>query len=287
MDRDRPTAALLMILRGVLLYLVLTLTGGTLASGDPQAPAAPPSATVAEAKIAPRVSAQPDDPAWSCPATMQLDQASIGTPISLLAHRPPPTEVRMLWDPKWLYCRFTCEDDTPPYLPPGDGLNTRVYQGDAVEVFLDPVGDSRQWFEFQFNARNDRFGQVTVCSAKPEWDANLRLKSDFIARNVWTFPLKELDQVRSAARWAPSAGKWIVDVAIPAALMLKRTGGKNFTPMQLRGNFLRYKWVETSSAAKRQLLSLNWSPIPLYIPHRCPAAFGFITLAGETPSSVP
>lgn len=247
-----------------------------------------PSLAVTEAKLAPLLTAKPDDPAWSAATPVRLNQASIGTPANLLVNPPPRTDVRLLWDPGWLYLRFTCASETAPYFPPqGTPDAQHIYAGDAVEFFLDPVGDARQWFEFQFNARNDRFAQITVCTAPPKWDSSLRLLPDFIARDLWAYPLPNPEQVRSAAAWNPEAKTWIVDAAFPAALVLKRTGLKKFAPMQLRGNLIRYQWLETRPGAKRELLSLNWSPIPRYVPHRCPAAFGFIKLAGVASSSVP
>ena len=264
----------------ILACLVVTMTGAI---------AAPlPSITVPEAKLAPLLTAKPDDPAWKSGTPVVLTQASIGTPTALLSSPPPKTEVRLLWDASDLYVRFTCAEVTAPYFPPATSPDApHIYAGDAVEFFLDPVGDSRQWFEFQFNARNDRFAQITVCTAEPKWDASQRLLSDFIARDLWAYPMPNPEQVRSAAAWLPEAKAWIVDIALPAATVLKRTGLKKFAPMQLRGNLIRYEWLEPSPGAKRELLSLNWSPTPRYVPHRCPTAFGFIKLTGVASSSAP
>src|ERR1700677_2732929 len=141
----------------ILACLVVTMTGAV---------AAPlPSITVPETKLAPLLTAKPDDPAWKTATPVILDQASIGTPAALLTNPPPRTEVRLLWDPTALYVRFTCANEAAPYFPPPDSPDAQhIYAGDAVEFFLDPVGDARQWFEFQFNARNDRFAQITVCT---------------------------------------------------------------------------------------------------------------------------
>jgi hypothetical protein len=264
----------------ILACLVVTMTGAVAA--------ALPSITVPETKLAPLLTAQPDDPAWNAAKPVLLDQASLGTPAALVPNPPPKTEVRLLWDVNNLYVRFTCAEETAPYFPPPDSPDAHhIYAGDAAEFFLDPVGDSRQWFEFQFNARNDRFAQITVCTAEPKSDASLRLLPDFIAHDVWAYPMPNPEQVRSAASWLPGAKTWIVDAAFPAAMLLKRTGLKKFVPMQLRGNLIRYQWIEPAPGAKRELLSLNWSPIPRYVPHRCPAAFGFIKLTGVASSSTP
>jgi hypothetical protein len=241
-----------------------------------------PRITVPATAATPLMTAAADDPAWSHAATI-----SILTPS--LSSTPPPTrsipgtEVRLLWDSQWLYIRFLCHDDQP-YLPV-HGLNAPIYQGDAVEVFLDPVGDCREWMELEFNAANDLFFQNTVCVGEPAWDDSLRLTSMVIARDLWTFPDATLSRLRHAAADWKINGRtvgWIVDIAVPAAPLLKRSGGPKIQTMTLRGNFLRYKWIP-GSGAKRNLLSLNWSPTILYIPHRCPAAFGWIDLSNNPP----
>ncbi len=99
---------------------------------------------------------------------------------------------------------------------------------------------------------------------------------------MWVFPIPDLKGLRTAeASWPQHGTGWIVDAAIPAAALLKRTGLKKFQPMTLRGDFLRYKQVPRAGSAKRDLLSLTWSPIILGIPHRCPAAFGYLELTAE------
>jgi Carbohydrate family 9 binding domain-like len=238
-----------------------------------------PHVKVTQAVATPLVTANADDPAWSQATRIPLDTLSLST-------TPPPaipipgTEVRLLWDADWLYVRFLCKDDHP-YLP-FHGPNAPIYKGDVVEIFLDPVGDCREWMELEFNASNDVYNQITVCTAEPKWDRSLRLNDDFIARDVWTFPNPYLTELRSAAApWKVNGQTvgWIVDAAIPAAGILKRSGLKKLGAMTLRGNFLRYKSVPQATGTKRDLLSLTWSPVVLFIPHRCPAAFGFIDLS--------
>jgi hypothetical protein len=226
----------------------------------------------------PLVTAAADDPAWTAAAVVSLDTPS-------LSSSPPPaipipvTEVRLLWDPAWLYVRFLCHDDQT-YLPV-HGPGAPIYQGDVVELFLDPVGDGREWVELEFNATNDIFQQITLCTGEPKSDAGLRLTQDVISRDMWSFPNANLPHLRSAAApWNVNGQTvgWIVDVAVPAAELLKRLGLKKYQAASLRGNFLRYKHVLLPTSSKRDMLSLVWSPTLLGIPHRSPAAFGFIDL---------
>ncbi len=242
-----------------------------------------PRVAVAAAKTTPTLTATPDDPAWADAAPIPLNTLSLSRTPSPTAPIPG-TEIRLLWAPDWLYVRFLCKDDQT-YLPshqPGEP----VFHGDAVEIFLDPVGDCREWIEVEINAKNEVYDQITLCTGEPKWDRSLRLTDDCIAREIWVLPNGALKNLRTAAApWKVNGQTvgWIVDAAIPAPEFLKRTGLKRFHTMTLRGDFLRYKSIPRASGTGRDLLSLTWSPMVLGIPHRCPAAFGFINLSAPTP----
>lgn len=242
-----------------------------------------PRIAVPPASAKPLVTAAADDPAWSGAALIPLNTLS-------LSSSPPPaapipkTEVRLLWDPEWLYVRFLCEDDQT-YLPV-HGHNAPIYLGDAVEIFLDPVGDCREWVELELNASNDFYNSITLCTTEPKCDRSLHLTGEVIARDIWVFPddadLKDLRSAASPWKVNDKTVGWIVDVAIPASGILKRTGLKKFQAMSLHADFLRYKSIPKATGDKRDLLSLTWSPITLGNPHRCPAAFGIIDLSATT-----
>lgn len=243
-----------------------------------------PQIDVPPAGATPLVTAAADDPAWTSAAVIPLTTLS-------LSSAPPPaapipgTEVRLLWSPKWLYVRFLCKDDQPPYLPV-HGPGAPIYRGDVVELFLDPIGDYREWMELEFNATNDIFDQITLCTAEPKWDPSLCLTNEICTREIWDFPDPSIKDLRSAAApWQVNGQTigWIVDVAIPASSLTKRMGLKALQPTRMRGNFLRYKWIPQPTGTKRDLMSLTWSPVPLYVPHRCPAGFGRINLSATHP----
>jgi len=232
----------------------------------------------------PLVTADANDPAWNHSATVELDTPSLGSnlpPGTAL----PKTSVRALWTPAWLYFRFLCADDHPPYLP-AHVAGASLHLGDVVELFLDPAGDCRQWCELQFNPAGERFMQNTVAAGEPQWDASLHLTGDYIARDTWSFQDSSLQAVRNAAAPWRRDGKivgWIVDIALPAATILKHTGRRTFGPMTLRGDLLRYEYSAQPGAARREFISLTWSPILLGTPHRCPAAFGYFDLTHPEP----
>jgi hypothetical protein len=263
---------------GLFLFSQIFGKGSAIVNDSPR-----PTITVPQAVLIPALTAKTDDPAWLHAVTLPALTLSLGTPP--LVSPPPQTKVQLLWSPDYLYVRFICQD-TNIYTPI-HGRDAPIYQGDAVEVFLDPVGDSRQWVELEFNADNDVFDQLFLCTTEPKPDASLCLSSAAMVRNTWNFLSWDMVGLRSqAARMlhAPNEQDWIVDIAIPAKELLRRTGLKQFAPMTLRGDFLRYKSLPSAQDKQRNLLSLNWSPVVLGRPHRSPGAYGYINLV-STPDS--
>ena len=92
-------------------------------------------------------------------------------------------QVRLLWDEKWLYIRFTCTatEIYSPFTHHGD----KLYQGDVVEVFLDPKGDAKQWMEIEVSPNNVTMEVQTTVTAEPKSDADLMLQRDIISHDFW------------------------------------------------------------------------------------------------------
>ena len=268
------------VLLGVALVPVLARCDAPINNDAPR-----PHFAISEVKSAlPLVTAQPDDPAWTQAAAVAVETPSLGAKLAP-QQVIPKTEVRALWSPDWLYFRFTCEDDQQPYIAP-PAASGSISDSDVVEIFLDPVGDCRQWFELQFNEAGGRFIQNTACTGEPKWDASLHLTGDYVNRNSWSFQDPSMKGVRSAAAPWQKNGQvvgWIVDVALPAAPVLKHAGLKKFAAMSLRGDFLRYQHPAIPGSDKRGFLPLNWSPVILGGPHRSPAAFGYFDLSTSQP----
>ena len=215
-----------------------------------------PAITVPKAVLKPLLTAAVDDPAWPPAVTLPALTPSLGAPPPSIP--VPETEVQLLWDADYLYVRFICRD-TEIYTPV-HGHDAPIYQGDAAEIFLDPVGDSRQWVELEFNADNDTFELLYLCTTEPKSDSALCLTPEVISRDSWTISPWDLKGLRSqAARLTPAANAqdWIVDIAIPAKELLRRAGLKQFAPMTLRGDFLRYKYMPSEPGNTAQVASLE------------------------------
>lgn len=246
-----------------------------------------PELTVPKATTRPAMDASPDDPAWR--------QAAVIESLTLSTQADPaakalPTRVRVLWSDDFLYVRFEC-DDPAVFAPHGDTRDAHHYEGDVAEVFLDPVGDARQWFEVQQNPAGGVLDLVTVLSAEPKTGPDLALQPWMWGREMWPDFGYAMNKLQTCAKVQPDGTgdgyRWIADFALPAPAVLRRQGRKKYAPMTLRANFLRYDGpVDAASGKRKYLIPMNWGPVRSGLPHVSPAAMGYLHLA-PGPESVP
>jgi hypothetical protein len=236
-----------------------------------------PVLSVPKAIQIPRMDASVDDPAWRFAAKNNGLTPPRGhdekTPPS------PPTQVSVLWDAKYLYVRFESRDNevTTPF----QERDAFHYLGDVAEIFLDPVGDGRQYYEFQLSPRGGILDQYIVLSDDPIYDPNGRFTPEFKACSYWANLAWNCDGLLTSAKILQQDGRndWIVEFALPASTVLKRLGQTEFKPGTLRANFLRYDWQFLANPEKRDLVPINWSPVLFGCPHISPGRMGFLELA--------
>ena len=232
-----------------------------------------PSIEVPYARVKPGLTAHASDPAWAEAALIsQMQPPSNGFPATASSLEPPPrTTIRLLWDESFLYVRFLCED-SEQYVA-REGRDEKLYEGDVVEVFLDPAGTAKDYFELQVSPRNDlldvRFGVDVEAKSEPNGVLTWDILSKHHHRDTgWNY-----QNVISAVRSLPPDKFWIVDIAIPASDVGLEKG---FSPTEIRANFLRYDWQLVDG--KRYLVPQNWSPVVFGRPHVSPQAMGFLQL---------
>lgn len=235
-----------------------------------------PKLDVPHCRQVPRLLAEVGDPAWAAAATIDHLELSLGaTPIEQV----PATQVKLLWDEKYLYIRFICADDRLE--SPFHERDEDHYKGDVVEVFLDPVGDARQYIELQVGPDNQVLDQLMLLTADARSGEDLRLVPDVYPRNVWPIREWNMPELRTAASHQVAGDKlqgWTVDIAIPAAPLLQRLAAREFVAReQLRINLLRYEHLPREGDTP-QFVPLNWAPVLAGCPHFSPAAMGWITL---------
>jgi Carbohydrate family 9 binding domain-like len=226
----------------------------------------------------PTITAELRDKRWDKAAVIDALSFSPGVPVA--EESLPQTQVKLLWDADFLYIRFICREDHDIYSP-YRGRGAPYYRADVVEIFVDPVGDSREFVEVEVSPDNGVFDQLHLITTDPQSGDDGVLNSRIMDRNMWSFPGWNLQGLRHAAsRWVrPDGSKgWLVDVALPTPL-LKRTGLSHFAPMTLRANFLRYDYPLRGK--EREFVSLNWSPVVAGRPHRSPARMGYLVLTDK------
>jgi hypothetical protein len=94
-----------------------------------------------------------DEQAWAEAATTEyfVEQES-GDSV------PHPTQARLLWDDHYLYVGFICDD--PDVWSTLTGRDAHLWEEENVEIFGDPDGDEKNYFEMEFNPLGTIFDQV-------------------------------------------------------------------------------------------------------------------------------
>lgn len=233
-----------------------------------------PDTIVLRATTRPAVTADAADNAWAAAGVIDTLTPSLGTKPGT---QSLPTTIKLLWDADYLYVRFICQDEEI-YIPfNGNERDKDYYKGDAAEVFLDAVGDQKQYYEIQVTPANQVLDQsLTITADKVTSNANGRLTDDILQRNWWKGISYDIEGLRTAASIAGDQKSWIVDIAIPAKVALRRLGKDQFTPMEFRVHLMRYDWQVVDG--RRVLHPLNWKPVEFGRPHQSPAAMGVLRL---------
>ena len=237
-----------------------------------------PSLTIPYAPSAPPISADPRNPIWSRGALIPALTLSIGPDAKGLS--PLPTQVRVLWNHDYLFVRFVCFGGD--LYSPVKGHDAPLFKGDVAEVFIDPVGDGRQFVELEVSPNNSVLDILHLITGPPASGPDGVLLAQVIGRNMWSFPEWNMDGLITATGHLTRAGKvrgWIVDMAIPASSLLKRLGTSHYSPMTLRANFVRYDQLPgPTPGGPRKFIAMNWSPVVWGRPHRAPRAMGMLRL---------
>ena len=115
------------------------------------------------------------------------------------------TRAKFLWDDKYLYIGFICEDpDVWATMTKRDDL---IYKGEVVEIICDPDGDGLNYFEFQVNPLGTILDLLLNKPYSKGGVANLTWNLDSAKIGVWVDgTLNNLDSVDV---------QWNCEVALP------------------------------------------------------------------------
>jgi len=197
--------------------------------------------------------------------------------------KPQPrfkTRAKMLWDDSYFYVAADLEE--PHVWATLTARDAVIYQDNDFEVFIDPDGDTHQYYEFEINAHGTEWDLLLV---RPYRDGGP-------AVNGW-----DIDGLKTAVRvWGslndPRDGDqgWSVEMAFPWAALKECANRKPAPPRggdQWRVNFSRVEWeteISGSSYAKvagRSEDNWVWSPQGLINMHY-PEKWGFVQFAADT-----
>jgi hypothetical protein len=211
-----------------------------------------------------------DDPAWA-DALWTEDFVDIeGT------FKPKPrfrTRAKMLWDDKFLY--IAAEMEEPHVWGTITKRDSVIFQDPDFEVFIDPDGDTHEYYEFEMNALNTG------------WDLYLPkpYKDGGGADNGWEIPgLKTAVHVRGTLNNPADKDEgWNVELAFPWAVLAVKAN-RPAPPAegdQWRLGFSRVEWQITTEGGKYQKVPNTpennwiWSPQGVIDMHR-PERWGYV-----------
>lgn len=242
-----------------------------------------PVVDVPRAAETPRVLAEAGDPAWKGPSAGVELKPLFKVPVSRGGETAFATRVELRWDAQFLYVRFWCRASEAPWAPQGDLRDGAHHTGDVAEVFIDPVGDARQFVELQVSPANGIFDKLYLLTGEPRSNPNGVLLDEVLKRDQWEFPEWNWQGLRSAASvWSEGGTSvgWIADLALPAKPFLRRLNRPDYQQgMTLRAHLVRNACpLDAGASSGRAFLSYSWVPVPLGRPHRAPVLMGELRL---------
>jgi hypothetical protein len=255
--------------------------GAELASAPEPASAPDPRGYVCYRALSPiRVDGRLDDPAWrDAPWTDDfVDIEGDAKPRPALR-----TRARMLWDDTYFYVGAELvEPHLWGTLTEHDAV---IFHDNDFEVFIDPNGDSHEYYEFEINALGTTWDLLLP---RPYKDGGKPV-------NSWEIPgmtsAVHLEGTLNDARDTDRA--WTVELAFPWAVLgeLARRPAPPADGDQWRVNFSRVEWqpLEIAGQSYRKSASTKdfnwvWSPQHVVDMHR-PETWGYVQFSNARPGS--
>jgi len=199
--------------------------------------------------------------------------------------KPPPryrTRAKMLWDDTFFYVGAELEE--PHVWATLTKRDTVIYYDNDFEVFIDPDGDSHEYYEFEMNALNTVWDLLLP---KPYKDGGSAVES-------WNIDgLKTAVQVRGTINNPSDTDSgWSVEIAMPWSA-LKQYAHTSAPPNdgdQWRVNFSRVEWLtEIVSGTYEKIKGKRednwvWSPQGVVDMHR-PETWGYVQFSTKKPGT--
>jgi len=152
-----------------------------------------------------------NEPAWEAGASLWLRD-------NLTGEEPQQaTSVKLLWDDDYLYAGFECEDTDAwsTYTEHDDPL----YNEEVVELFIDPCGLLRVYFELQVSPRNVSFDSIVLNDGGKRGEGR---GPNFQGVTMWTCHGMEHEVVvrGDPTRRGTNDQGWTVELAVPFSQLI-------------------------------------------------------------------
>ena len=232
------------------------------------------------AATAPELDGKLDDAAWS-QAPWTEDFVDIEGPS-----KPKPrfrTRAKMLWNEEYFF--IAAELEEPHVWGTITQHDAVIFQDPDFEVFIDPDGDSHNYYEFEMNALNTG------------WDLFLPkpYKDGGPAMNEWEIPgLKTAVHVNGTLNDPADRDKgWSVEIALPWKVLAEKAAhaGPPREGEQWRVGFSRVEWqieIKDGKYVKVPKTPENnwiWSAQGVIDMHR-PERWGYVQFTKQAPATV-
>ncbi|GAT35433.1 hypothetical protein TSACC_3499 [Terrimicrobium sacchariphilum] len=188
-----------------------------------------------------------------------------------------PTVVRAEWSETGLYFSLKALDTTPFIRKPGLEAEGSLHMQDVWEIFIDVLGDARQYYEVQIALSGETYAKNHLLTAPPEVDETHVLRKEFWCREWWPQPIILPADVRASSRYDPMSGWWTAEIFLPAGFVNKRRGGCPLSAGVIRLNLVRHDWKNATDAD-----FLYWAPVKSGHPHLSPTVMGTLRLEGTS-----
>ena len=143
-----------------------------------------------------------DEADWKRAVEAPLKETNTGGDV------PLKSTVKLLWDDRYLYVAFYCED--PDAWATFTEEDDPMWTEEVVELFIDPLGNGSSYYEHEINPINVKVDLFILNAGK-------RLNGKFIGFKEWDFSgIKSAVYVKGDGKKAGTDDEyWTVEVAVP------------------------------------------------------------------------
>jgi len=233
-------------------------------------PPPPNQVAVPQTSTPPIIDGKLDDVVWQNAKAIELKwRFNPANAPALIALTPTVrTTTRLLWDKQYLYVGFECED--PDVWSTYTQRDAYVWEGEAVEVYLDPAGKGQNYKEIDLNPLGALI-DLNVAEAKNGNPGDVEQSARWNAAGLrWATFVNGTANDRSDRDTG-----WTAELAIPLKEILPENE-RVYVGDTWRAQFYRIERPKDTTDATAEFLA--WSPTDTF--HR-PERFGVLAFAGS------